>query len=212
MNIHINGLSRLLASTAVATLVVAGCGTGTQTPSFDSAGSAPSSAAAAQGEHNDADVTFAQAMVPHHRQAVEMAGLAAGRSQNPQVLDLASRIGAGQAPEIATMTGWLQEWGAEIPAEDSMGGMGGMDHGDGGQGGMAGMMSPEQIGQLTEASGPGFDGRFLQLMTEHHRGAIELAQTELDQGADPRATALARTIIDTQRGEITEMETLRVQV
>jgi uncharacterized protein (DUF305 family) len=205
MNIHLNRLSRLLVGTAVAAVVVAGCGSGPGTSSGSSS-SAPSSATAAQGEHNDADVTFVQGMIPHHRQAVEMAGLAAGRSQRPQVLDLASRIGAGQGPEIATMIGWLQEWGAEVPAEDSMGGMGGMDQGGGP------MMTPEQMGRLGQASGAMFDRMFLEMMTEHHGGAIEMARTELDQGADPRATQLAQTIIDTQRAEITEMEALLAQV
>ena len=74
------------------------------------------------------------------------------------------------------------------------------------------MMTPEQMGQLDQAAGAGFDRLFLQLMIEHHRGAIEMAQAELDQGADPRATQLAQTIIDTQRAEITEMETLLTQI
>ena len=73
------------------------------------------------------------------------------------------------------------------------------------------MMTPDQMDQLGQADGAGFDRLFLQLMTEHHRGAIEMAQTELAQGADPRATQLAQTIIDTQRPEITEMETLLTQ-
>jgi uncharacterized protein (DUF305 family) len=205
MNIHINRLSRLLAGTTVAALVVAGCGSGPATSS-GSPTSAPSSAAAAHGEHNNADITFAQGMIPHHRQAVQMAGLAAGRSQNPQVLDLASRIGAGQDPEIATMTGWLQEWGADVPSDGGM--MGG---GHTGMAGVSGMMTPEQMDQLTKANGAGFDRMFLQMMIEHHRGAIEMAQTELAQGADPRATQLAQTIIDTQRAEITEMEKLLKQ-
>ncbi|MGI9002467.1 MAG: DUF305 domain-containing protein [Pseudonocardia sp.] len=187
-------LSRVLAGAAVAGLVLTGCGGGTAT----SAGS--STAAATQGVQNDADVQFVQGMVPHHRQAVEMAALAAGRSQNPQVLDLAVRIGRAQEPEIATMTAWLQEWGVE-------GGRGGMDHG-----GMSGMMTPAQMQQLRQASGVAFDRMFLQMMTEHHRGAVEMAERELGEGADPAAKQLAQTIIDTQQGEIAEMEALLQQL
>lgn len=197
--------ARLLAATAIAGLALAGCASGAETaPGSTGSGS---STAASQGTQNDADVTFAQGMIPHHRQAVEMAELAASRSENPQVLDLASRIGAAQIPEIETMTSWLQAWGAEVPAEGDMGGMGGM----GGMSGMGGM-TPEQMQSLEQASGAAFDRMFLEMMVEHHRSAVEMAQVELDEGADPEALQLAQTIIDTQQAEITEMETLLTQV
>lgn len=85
---------------------------------------------------NDADVTFAQQMVPHQEQAVEMAELAQDRADSGEVLDLAENIEAAQGPESETLQGWLEEWGAEAPS-------GGMDHGDMGHesdGGMPGMM------------------------------------------------------------------------
>lgn len=199
--------ARLLAGVATAALVLTGCASGASTDPA-APGSAP---AASQGEQNDADVMFVQGMIPHHRQAVEMAGMAAGRSENPAVLDLATRIGSGQQPEIDTMTGWLQEWGAEVPAEgEGMSGMGGMDQG--GMEGMGGMMTSEQMQALGQAAGPAFDRMFLEMMTEHHRGAVEMAETELQDGADPDALALAQTIIDTQQSEISEMETLLQQV
>lgn len=204
--------ARLLAGIAAAGLILTGCASGADTSAGSSAGSsAPGSSAeaTAQGEQNDADVTFVQGMIPHHRQAVEMAGLVAGRSENPELLDLAARIGSSQQPEIDTMTGWLQEWGAEVPAEGSdMSGVEGMDHG----GGMGGMMAPEQMQGLGQATGAAFDRMFLQMMTEHHRGAVEMAQVELQDGADPDALALAQTIIDTQQAEISEMETLLQQI
>ena len=205
-------LARLLTATAIASFALAGCASGTEPAPAGSGTSGSSSSAAAQGESNDADVAFAQGMIVHHRQAVEMAELAAGRTDNPQVLDLAARIGAAQEPEIATLTGWLQEWGAEMPAEGGTGGMSGMDHsGMGGMEGMGGMMTPEQMTALDQASGPDFDRMFLEMMVEHHRGAVEMAQTELDEGAAPDAQALAQQIIDTQQAEITEMESLLTQ-
>ena len=205
-------LARLLTATAITTFALAGCASGTEPARAGSATPGSSTSATAQGEFNDADVTFAQGMIVHHRQAVEMAELAAERTENPQVLDLAARIGAAQEPEIATLTGWLQEWGAEVPAEGGMGGMSGMDHsGTGGMEGMGGMMTPEQMTALDQASGPGFDRMFLDMMVEHHRGAVEMAQTELDEGAAPEALALAQQIIDTQQAEITEMESLLQQ-
>ncbi|MCX6465142.1 MAG: DUF305 domain-containing protein [Pseudonocardiales bacterium] len=193
--------ARLLAGVAVAAVALSGCAAGN--PPAETPGAAP---AAAPGEFTDADVAFAQGMIPHHRQAVEMAELVAGRTENPQVLDLAARIGAAQEPEIATMTAWLEEWGADVPA--GSGGMSGMDHGAMDHGGMAGMMTPEQMTALEQASGPAFDRLFLEMMIEHHRGAVEMARVELGQGADPDALALAQQIIDTQQAEITEMESL----
>lgn len=190
--------ARLLAGAVAAGLLLAGCATGTD----PSAGSAAPSAAA-DGEHGEADVTFVQGMIPHHRQAVEMAALVAGRSRNAGVIDLAARIGSGQQPEIDAMTGWLGEWGMSADG----GGMGGMDHG-----GMGGMMTPEQMQGLDVASGPAFDRMFLEMMTAHHRGAVEMAQAELRDGADPDALALARRIVDTQQAEITEMEALLAQL
>lgn len=202
--------ARLLAGIAATGLVLTGCASGTETSSGSAAPPA-SSSAAAEGEHNEADVAFVQGMIPHHRQAVEMAELATSRSENPEVVDLATRIGSGQQPEIDQMIGMLEEWGAEVPAEG--GGMGGMDQGGmGGMSGMSGMMTPEQMQGLEQASGPAFDSMFLEMMIQHHRGAVEMAQVELQKGADPEAQELAQTIIDTQQAEIAEMETLLQQV
>jgi len=184
-------------------LALAGCSSAqTSTAAGGTTPTAPVTTASSTA-HNDADVAFAQNMIPHHRQAVEMADLAAGRSQNPQVLDLAARIGGAQAPEIQTMTGWLQQWGAEVPSE---GGMMGGDHT--GRAGMGGMMTPDQMGQLGQANGAGFDRMFLQMMTEHHTGAIAMANTELTDGQNTAAKDLAQQIITAQQAEITEMKEL----
>ena len=67
--------------------------------------------------HNEADVTFAQEMIPHHQQAIEMADLAESRAESQEVKDLATDIEAAQGPEIETMTGWLESWGEDVPDE-----------------------------------------------------------------------------------------------
>lgn len=155
----------------------------------------------AQATHNDADITFAADMVPHHESAIEMAQLAPGRAADPRVLDLAARIEAAQGPEIDTLNGWLAEWGA---AE----GTGGMDHGSMDQGGMEDM----DMTALMNASGAEFDRLFLQQMTEHHRGAVQMAETELAEGRNSDALVMAETIRDTQTGEIAEMEQLLTEL
>lgn len=154
---------------------------------------------------NDADVTFAQEMIPHHRQATEMAKLADGRTTNPEVLDLASGIIAAQQPEIDSMSGWLESWDKEVPSES--GEMADMDHGPSSD--MPGMMSGDDISRLASLSGAEFDDEFLTMMIEHHEGAIEMASTEEADGTYPRAVALAKKIQKDQAAEIERMRDLR---
>ncbi|MBA3367580.1 MAG: DUF305 domain-containing protein [Geodermatophilaceae bacterium] len=149
-------------------------------------------------DHNAADVTFATDMIPHHRQAVEMAEMAATRAENPEVLQLAEEIAGAQEPEIETMSGWLEEWGEPLPDE-----MGGMD-----MGGMPGMMSEERMQGLGEANGMTFDELFLEMMIEHHTGAIQMAQTEQSEGLYAEAIELAEQIEATQRDELETMQNL----
>ena len=166
----------------------------------DSGGSAtpPSSAA-----FNNADVSFAQGMIPHHTQAVEMADLATTRASSAKVKDLAARIKAAQGPEIAMMTAWLKSWNKPVIA--SSGGMAGMDHGS--DAGM-GMMSAADMKSLTASTGAAFDKMFLTMMIEHHKGAIEMAKTEQATGKFSDAKTMAGSIITGQQAEIDEMNKL----
>ncbi len=176
-----------LAATALtAALVLTGCAGG--------AASAPPVASS-----SSADVTFAQGMIPHHEQAIAMAGLADGRA-GARVGALADRIEAAQGPEIGQLQGFLADWGA-APAADPHAG-----HGD--MAGMTGMMSDEQMAGLERASGAAFDRSFLEMMIAHHEGAVTMARAELDAGVDPRARQLAQRIVDTQQAETAEMRAL----
>jgi uncharacterized protein (DUF305 family) len=150
-------------------------------------------------EFNDADVMFAQGMIPHHAQALEMAQLVQGREAGQEVTDLAAQIEAAQDPEIQLMTGWLEDWGEDVP--DLATDHGAMDHG-------MGMMTAEQMAALDDASGDGFDRMFLELMIEHHEGAIAMSQTELSEGANEEAKELAEEIIGAQQAEIDQMREL----
>ncbi|MFD8811704.1 DUF305 domain-containing protein [Streptomyces sp. NPDC059627] len=192
----------LVALTATAALALTACGSGD-----DSAGTAHASHSAAAGAtasataaaHNAQDVSFAQSMIPHHQQAVEMAGLAAGRASSARVKDLAARIEKAQDPEIRTMTGWLKAWGEDVP-------MAGMDHS--GHAGMAGMMSDKDMTMLKQAKGTDFDTMFLTMMVQHHQGAVEMAGTEKAKGDYGPATSLAAGIVTAQNAEIKEMNKL----
>ncbi len=145
-----------------------------------------------------ADAMFAQMMIPHHEQAVEMSTLAETRASSPEIKELAAEIKAAQQPEIDQMTAWLEEWGVPV--------MSGMDAmGEHGGHGMSGMLTSEQMKQLADASGPEFDRLFAEYMILHHEGAIEMAEDVVDS-KDPRVAALAAEIIATQAEEILQLQ------
>jgi uncharacterized protein (DUF305 family) len=191
----------LMAATVTAALVLAACGSNDSDSGHESGHNSPSSSAAS---HNAQDVSFAQGMIPHHRQALEMAELAADRASSAEVKDLAARVEKAQDPEIKTMSGWLKSWGEEVPEAGAS--MPGMDHGS--QSGMPGMMDDADMEMLGKASGKGFDTMFLTMMVEHHEGAVDMAGTEKAKGRYAAATAMADDIITGQTAEITEMNKL----
>lgn len=192
-------------------LVLSGCGGGSSSGSdggsgMDHSGTMPSAdASATAATYNDADVTFAQSMVPHHQQAVQMAALADQRASSAEVRNLATKIKAAQQPEIDTMNGWLRAWGkpAAMPGMSSATGMPGMDHGA-----MPGMMSDADMGKLAAAKGKDFDRQFLTLMISHHEGAITMAKDEATNGVNSDAKALAQKIITDQQTEIGTMRSM----
>ncbi|MDP3969162.1 MAG: DUF305 domain-containing protein [Nocardioides sp.] len=170
-----------------------------------------------EDEHNDADVAFASEMIPHHAQAVHMAAMVDRRGVSPELRTLAAEMAAAQEPEIETMAGWLEEWGEDVPSVDGMP-MGGMDHRgmghrgmgprDGGPRSMPGMMSGEDLESLAARRGASFEQRWLTMMIEHHRGAIEMAEIEQQEGKYAPAVELAAEIAATQEAEIAEMEAM----
>ncbi|GAA3542607.1 DUF305 domain-containing protein [Amycolatopsis ultiminotia] len=159
-----------------------------------------------EAEHNAADVTFAEGMIPHHRQAVEMSSDVPAHTANPQVRSLAEQIGRAQQPEIDQLTRWLTDWAAAPSGNPVTGnddpGHRGMDHGDPGGNGMSGMVDTAGLDRLRDGA---FDRRWLELMVRHHTGAVGMARTELAQGRDAGAKAMARRIVDTQQAEIATM-------
>lgn len=188
-------------ATAFAALAIAGslaltaCGGGDDDSSDAAATEAPGAG------FNDADVLFAQSMIPHHEQAIEMAEIALDPAigAGPEVLDLASRIQAAQDPEIKLMTGWLTAWGEPVQ----------MDTSDGhDMSSMEGMMSADDMGALGAMNGTAFDQMWMQMMIAHHEGAIAMATDVRTDGSDPNVASLADAIIAAQQAEIDEMNGL----
>lgn len=156
-------------------------------------------------EFNATDVYFAQGMIPHHAQAVQMADMALGVTTNPEIKALAEQIKAAQSPEIEQMTTWLTDWDQSVPdpgaaMDDNMGHSGGMM--------MSGMMSAADMARLGNASGTDFDRMFLEMMIRHHQGAIEMAEQELADGKYQPTKDLAQAVITGQQAEIGEMNKL----
>ena len=211
----------LTAIALASALALAGCAGGTEentdaAASEAAAGSAPAgatstaeasgSAAEISPEHDDADVMFAQMMIPHHRQAVDMSEILLAKEDVPaEVRDFAQQVIDAQGPEIQRMEAMLSTWGQE-PTMSESGGSGGMDHGD--HGGMSGMMGEEDMQALQDARGTEAARLYLEQMTAHHRGAVEMARDEADNGQNPQAVALAQDVISAQEAEITRMEQL----
>jgi len=183
-----NGLRRALITigiTVTASLGLAACASSEQSGHDTSHGASTEPDATV----NDADIMFAQMMIPHHEQAVEMAELAPDRAEDSEVLQLAEEIKAAQDPEIELMTTWLTEW--DQPVEP-----GGHDMP------MAGMASAEQLSDLEAADGVDFDRMFVELMIAHHEGAIVMAEEVLADGVNPDVRKLAEEIIEVQAAEI----------
>ena len=190
-------MKKTLSLMAVALVaVLAACGSN----SSDTAGGSDATTASttATNTFNNADVMFAQMMIPHHEQAIEMSDMALDPTMgaSEEILDLATQIKDAQDPEITQMKNLLMAW-TEPDAADS-----GMDHSSM----MSGMMSSDEMAELGKKMGKDFDVAWAEAMIAHHEGAIEMANTVLDDGTNADIRALAQAVI---KGQQAEIETLR---
>ncbi|KGN40700.1 DUF305 domain-containing protein [Knoellia aerolata] len=182
-----------------AVLTLSACGTDQAgSGAAGGTGSTTSSTSETPEAGRKGDVMFAQMMIPHHQQAVEMADRALQNGASPAVTELAQQIKAAQGPEIETMTTWLQEWRAPMTAEE----------GHGGHDGGAGMMADGDMKDLSAASGPTFNEMWLTMMVEHHEGAVVMAQDVLTTTGNPEVKELAQAIVAGQKQEIATMTSL----
>ncbi|MGW1029734.1 DUF305 domain-containing protein [Streptomyces sp. NPDC002577] len=190
---------------AAAALLLAACGNDDDMSGMDHAGAASASATAKPGssasaaDFNGADVSFAQMMIPHHQQALEMAKLADGRASDSEIKKLAAQIKKAQDPEIKTMRGWLKSWGKPTETES----MAGMDHSGG-----SGMMSDEDMTELEAAKGTEFDKMFAWMMIDHHNGAISMAKGEQKTGKNADAKKMADAIVEGQSAEVKQFQSI----
>ncbi|MET3721662.1 MULTISPECIES: DUF305 domain-containing protein [unclassified Arthrobacter] len=206
MNTKIRNIS--MAAALAASLGLAGCAAsstpadGNTMSGMHNGSSSPMASMMpdANAAHNQSDIMFAQMMMPHHSQAVEMSHIILAKQGIPaEVTALATKIKAAQAPEIETMTGWLKTWnqptgmmtGTTMPAHS-----------------MDGMVDEEGINKLKAAQGADAARLFLEQMIGHHEGAIEMAQQEVGAGKYPATIQLSRDIVTSQEAEMVEMKAL----
>ncbi|GEE03567.1 hypothetical protein nbrc107696_40130 [Gordonia spumicola] len=153
-------------------------------------------ASASDSAHNAADVMFAQMMLPHHEQALEMSDILLAKDGVPtDVRALATSIKQAQGPEITQLTSWLTAWGEPTTADMS-------GHT------MDGMVSADDIAKLKDASGPDAAKLYLTQMIAHHEGAVSMAQSQVTGGKNADAVAMARSIVESQTAEITTMKAM----
>lgn len=191
----------ITAATLATTLALAGCSAPAGSGGHMSGTDMPSSttpAMTASPAHNEADVMFAQMMIVHHMQAVEMSEMVLGKpGVAAKVTDLATKIKAAQSPEIDQMNGFLSAWGQRQVTSSDMDDMA-----------MGNTMSQEDMDKLDKASGPDASKLFLAQMIQHHSSAVTMARDEVQHGKNADAVALAEKIVSDQTAEIDSMKAM----
>lgn len=193
-----------LALVLVAGLVaLAGCGTGDGSPTIAGGpiSPVPQSAAAASAEYNDADVMFLQMMIAHNNQGVEIVKLVKAKQvQKQELKDLAAAIEATQQTESTDMRNWLKGWGKpETGSADPH-----AHHHHGGDG----LTDKGLLEALSKKDGSEFTLDFADIFVAHQHNGVALARTELKDGKNPEAKALAQRIMDSRTGEVQQIRTL----
>jgi uncharacterized protein (DUF305 family) len=191
--------NRITAALVTGALLFTACGGESHNMSDMSTGSTGTNVTGSERGFNDADVMFAQMMIPHHEQALELADMALDPTlmASEQVKALASQIKAAQDPEIDVMTQWLTEWDQPL-----------MDMSEDHSMAMEGMLSIDELGALGQLTGEEFDQAWVSAMIAHHKGAIKMADTVKAEGESTLVQELADAIIQAQKSEIDTLELL----
>jgi uncharacterized protein (DUF305 family) len=136
---------------------------------------------------NEADATFSLAMIPHHRQTIEISKVAMERSKDQFVIDVADKISTAEAGEIEQMATYLRSWNIQVPGDDAN-----ATHK------MAGMMTAKDVQSLKAAQGKQFDELFLATLSRHLRSGVDMAKNAQSKGVHVGSKALAGKIVVSQ--------------
>jgi uncharacterized protein (DUF305 family) len=154
--------------------------------------------------YTKADVEFMQGMIAHHAQAIVMSRMAESHGANPQVLKLSNKIDQSQVPEIRIMQAWLRRNDQFAPDTSSWHHMT-----------MAGMLTAAQLEQLDAAKGVEFDRAYLQMMIQHHAGALKMVNDLFNTsmaGQEVDVNVFANDVVTAQTVEIGIMQKLLAQL
>ncbi|MEW1642168.1 DUF305 domain-containing protein [Streptomyces sp. NPDC091219] len=189
-----------VAGAAAAVLVAAGAITYAVAEDGSGGGSGDPAVPAA----DSADAGFARDMAVHHQQAVEMSYIVRDRTKNVEVRRLAYDIAQTQANQRGMLLGWLDLWGLpKVSADPPMTWMGMGDMASGKDGAlMPGMATNSELKKLGSLSGRPAEVFFLQLMTDHHKGGVHMAQGCVDKCRVGVEKRLAQGMVDAQQSEI----------
>lgn len=142
-----------------------------------------------------AELQFLDTMSMHHKMAIEMAGLAATRADHAELKSMASKMIADQQQETAQMKAWREQWYPGKPEAMNMQ--------------MAGMpksMNGMSMDKLAAAKGENFDLMFIDMMSEHHKGAINMGQAAEPKLQHAQVKAFAKKIVAAQKEELALMK------
>ncbi|WP_409493389.1 DUF305 domain-containing protein [Amycolatopsis sp. cmx-11-12] len=186
-------------------VALAGCGAGDGSPTTAGAPISPvpqsATGAPASAEYNDADVMFLQMMIAHNSQGLEIVKLVhAKQAQKQELKDLAAAIEATQQTESSDMRNWLKSWGK--PETGSMDPNAHHHHGG------DGLTDKGLLEALSKKDGKEFTLDFADIFVAHQHNGVALARTELKDGKNPEAKALAQRVMDSRTGEVQQIRTL----
>jgi len=157
--------------------------------------------AAAEGvSYSEADVHFMQGMISHHAQGLDMTALVRRLATTNAVRQMSLRMEISQRDEIGLMERWLEDHDEAIRMERSMGG--GMPL-------MPGMLTPEQMRQLGAATGADFDRLFLELMIQHHRGAVVMVAELFNTSGAGQESLIFKFASDVDADQTMEIERMQ---
>ena len=143
---------------------------------------------------SDADETFVAHMIPHHEIGMELMEVATTHADDVRLRRLVFEMGDYHHSDMGSLLRWSTEWGVERSDD------------------FPGDISDETLQRLESLAGAKFDVAWLEVMIDHHEGALDISRAALEHGARRDVEDLARSTIEVQSREITEMSLLRDEI
>ena len=184
---------RKIIALSIAATALFGLSACSAAANVDHSGHSDHTTPSATADFSSADLMFAQMMIPHHQQAVDISYMALANTQNADVRALAESIITHQSTEMVTMKSWLDAAGVSLDDSHSM-------H-------MQGMLTEAQLAELEAAKDGAFDKLWLTGMIAHHEGALLMAKDVTDS-SNTEVADFAEHVIEDQTGEIAKMKDL----